>query len=67
IAHRVRPAGSGTVDFPTPRGVRNSKRKRTVSFAAKKGQDRRSCQAQNDVDHRKKPKEKRRRYGAVSA
>jgi len=30
IAHRVRPAGSGTVDFPTPRGVRNSKRKATV-------------------------------------
>lgn len=34
IAHRVRPAGSGTVDFPTPRGVRNSKRKRSVCFRA---------------------------------
>ena len=26
IAHLMRPAGSGTVDFPTPLGVRNSKR-----------------------------------------
>lgn len=27
IDHRLRPAGSGTADFPTPHGVRNSKRK----------------------------------------
>ena len=25
IDHRVGPAGSGTADFPTPHGVRNSK------------------------------------------
>src|SRR5690606_17585881 len=32
IDHRLRPAGSGTVDFPTPHGVRNSKRERTDGF-----------------------------------
>jgi hypothetical protein len=32
IDHRVGPAGSGTADFPTPHGVRNSKRQRKSSF-----------------------------------
>ncbi|WP_235364744.1 hypothetical protein, partial [Sphingomonas sp. ERG5] len=36
IEHRLRPAGSGTEDFPTPGGVRNSQRKRTVHFQAPK-------------------------------
>ncbi|WP_255587281.1 phage integrase N-terminal SAM-like domain-containing protein [Hephaestia mangrovi] len=34
IDHRPGPAGSGTADFPTPRGVRNSKRQRTERFSA---------------------------------
>ena len=32
IADRPWPAGSGIEDFPTPTGVRNSKRKRNVCF-----------------------------------
>ena len=34
IDHRVGPAVSGTADFPTPRGVRNSKRQRTFRSGA---------------------------------
>jgi len=33
IAQRTRPAGSGSGDFPTPCGVRNSTRERPGSFA----------------------------------
>ena len=34
IADRPWPAGSGIDEFPTPNGVRNSKRQLTVGFAA---------------------------------